>query len=223
MAKYQVETEKGSFTLNGSTAAALASALLVKLNNQRANGYKINGNYGDYMFSVILVDKDRKPFKEYYLKKVGKTQDKSPLSFMDSVVRAFKDKPFDNYNWLIAYQTDLVGKKNFYSKKETKEQAINELKNELIQQGAEKGLKIFSIKKNASEILRRQAGKLGSALQKPKTKKWELYVYNKQNNRHIGIYTIEADTPKAAIEILKKGKRKIMNIEPKDWLIKVNK
>ena len=75
MAKYQVETEKGTLTLNGSTAAALASELKVKLNNPRANGYKINGNYGDNMFSVILVDKDRKPFKEYYLKKVGKTQD----------------------------------------------------------------------------------------------------------------------------------------------------
>lgn len=76
MAKYQVETEKGSFTLNGSSATAVASALLVKLNNQRANGYKINGSYGDNMFSVVLVDKDKKPFKEYYLKKVGKTQDK---------------------------------------------------------------------------------------------------------------------------------------------------
>lgn len=68
-AKYEVETEKGTLLLNGTTATALASDLLRKLNNPRARSYKLQGGYGDEMFSVILIDKEKKPFKQYFLKK----------------------------------------------------------------------------------------------------------------------------------------------------------
>lgn len=78
--------------VSGSTLTSIISNVLSKLKG-RGLTYRIMNSALPY--EVLIYDKFAEAGREKYkilIEKANRTQDKSPLSFMDSVVRAFRDR-----------------------------------------------------------------------------------------------------------------------------------